>query len=367
MDIRVDNPVGRVPDSRRMSSTTLSLGSDHWRLGARRGTWSRPLHRHLNALDNAHELRVRGRCPPGAAPAVADFLHHAAARGTFVCGSLGRPLQTALPESLRAHVHACRGDRAGDLAWDVRAVQQRRAVLTPLMPRLPSVSLVLVSRRAELVPAMVHRLSRLAYPHLEIVVGLHGSPAPAGLTEAAGARHLVVREYPSDEVFGTVLNRAFHCASGELVGKVDDDDYLGDAHVLDLVMAHHYSGATLVGKSTTVVFLEAIDTTVRRLYGAREAFTHRVSGATFLLDRSDLASLGGWPAVPRAVDTALIRALREAGGTIYQPHDLGYLYVRKADASSHTWTTGISHFLGNAREQWIGLLRHPEFGTQDAA
>jgi hypothetical protein len=350
-----------------MSSATLSLGSDHWRLGARRGTWSRPLQTTLGALDNVHQLKVRGTCPPGALAQVAHFLHQAAARGTLVCGDPDRALRAALPGPMRATVQAHRGDRAGDLAWDVRAVRQRRAVLAPLMPRLPSVSLVLVSRRADLVTPMVRRLSRLDYPRLQIVVGLHGASAPADLHAAAGSRDLVVREFDGGEVFGTVLNHAFDCASGELVGKVDDDDYLSDAHVLDLVMAHHYSGATLVGKSTTVVFLEAIDTTVRRVYGVRETFTHRVSGATFLLDKGDLAALGGWPAVPRAVDTALITTLRDQGGTIYQPHDLGYLYVRKADASSHTWTTGITHVLGNAREQWIGLLRHVEFGTEGAA
>ncbi|MGB7449426.1 MAG: glycosyltransferase family A protein [Ornithinimicrobium sp.] len=366
MDIRVDNPVGRIPDSRRMSRLTLWLGPDRWRLGVHAGTWHRPLVGQLGALDNAHELFVRGRCPAEAAPKVADFLHRAAARGTLVCGSLSEPVREALPQAMRPTVQVHPGDRAGDLAWDVRAVRQRRAVLIPLISRFPSVSLVLVSRRAELVRAMVARLSRLDYPDLQIVVGMHGAPAPQDLAEVAGARDLVVREFDSDEVFGTVLNRAFACASGELVGKVDDDDYLSDAHLLDLVMAHHYSGATLVGKSTTVVFLEAIDTTVRRLYGARETFTHRVSGATFLLSQTDLAAIGGWAPVPRAVDTALINTLREQGGTIYQPHDLGYLYVRKADPSSHTWATGISHFLGNAREQWVGLLQHPEFGTEHA-
>ena len=350
-----------------MSTTTLRLTGDHWRLGLHGGTWGRGLARHLGALDNTHELRVRGSCPEHAVPEVAAFLYRAAARGTLVCGSLDRQVSQALPSAMRPTVQVHRGDRAGDLAWDVRAVRQRRAVLTPLMPRLPSVSLVLVSRRADLVSAMVSRLSRLDYPNLQIVVGLHGARAPEGLAEAAGSRDLVVRELDENEVFGTVLNQAFACASGELVGKVDDDDYLSDAHLLDLVMAHCYSGATLVGKSTTVVFLEAIDTTVRRVYGARESFTHRVSGATFLLSQTDLAAIGGWAPVPRAVDTALITSLREQGGTIYQPHDLGYLYVRKADPSSHTWTTGITHFLGNAREQWIGLLRHVEFGTENAA
>ena len=172
-------------------------------------------------------------------------------------------------------------------------------------------------------------------------------------------------ELPAERVFGSVLADAFACASGELVSKVDDDDHFGDAHVIDLVLAHEYSRATLVGKSTTVVFLEAIDTTVRRLYGGvRESFTHRVAGSTFLMDPDDLRAVGGWPHVPRAVDTHLINAIRRSSGTIYQPHDIGYLYVRGADPTGHTWATGVDHFLRNTREQWIGLLSHPEFGTE---
>lgn len=369
MDIRIDNPVGRVPDTSRMTVRTLRTTAQGWHLGhRRRGRWDRGLRCLLPHLDEVHELRVADRgLPPHAAQVLAAFLHQAVARGTVVSGTLSAAVLAELPADLAARVAPSTGGRAGDLAWDVHAVVQRRAALRPLFPRWPSVSLVLVSRRCELVRPLVERLARVDYPDLEIVVGLHGCPAPDGLAEAAGGRPLVVREFPADQVFGSVLEDAWACASGELVSKVDDDDYMSDDHVRDLVMAHGYSGATLVGKSTTVVYLEAVDTTVRRLYGARESFTHRVAGSTFLLSPTDLASVGGWPHVPRAVDTELIRAIRRQGGTIYQPHDVGYLYIRGADPSGHTWSTGIDHFLRNTREQWVGLLRHREFGTLDLA
>lgn len=365
MDIRSDNPVGGVPDPGAMSVRLLDLSPAGWRLGRHRGDWGGGLTQQLPTLHDTHELRVSGSGTPEAAGQVADFLHRAVARGTFVSGALEPEVAAALPRGLADRISAPTDDRAGDLAWDVLSVLQRRAALRPLFDRLPAVSLVLVSRRQDLVASMVERLAALAYPQLEIVVGLHGCTAPAGLTEAAGPRDLVVREFPADQVFGSVIEDAFACASGELVGKVDDDDYFSDDHVLDLVMAHGYSHATLVGKSTTVVFLEAIDTTVRRLYGGvRESFTHRVAGSTFLMTPADLAAVGGWPAVPRAVDTHLINAIRRESGTIYQPHDIGYLYVRSADPSGHTWATGVEHFLRNTREQWIGLLRHREFGTE---
>ncbi len=371
MDIRIDNPVGRVPDPARTVVRELRATRDGWSFdGRRRGSWQREqgLDALLGRLDEVHELRVKEHdLPLSAVEVLAAFVHRAAARGTHVTGVLSRPVLEALPPSLGSLVQPPAADRPGDLSWDVRSVVQRRAALRPLFPRWPSLSLVLVSRRPELVRDLVHRLARVDYPELELVVGLHGCPAPQGLAEAAMDRPLVVREFPADQVFGSVLEDAWACASGELVSKVDDDDYMSDAHVRDLVMAHGYSGATLVGKSTTVVYLEAVDTTVRRLFGVRESFTHRVAGSTFLLSPDDLASVGGWPHVPRAVDTELINAIRRQGGTIYQPHDVGYLYVRGADPSGHTWTTGIDHFLRNTREQWVGLLRHPEFGTDEAA
>lgn len=364
MDIRIDNPVGRVPDTSGMSRTTLRTDPQGWRLGRRQRSWDGSLHTRLDDLDNTHELTVTGEPPrTGAVGELAHFLHSAVARGTFVTGELHHTVRRALPAGLAPHIRPPTTGRAGDLDWDVSSVVQRRAALRPLVPGLPSVSLVLVSRRPELVVPMVRRLALLAYPDLEIVVGLHGAPAPADLAAAAAGRELVVREFPADQVFGGVLADAFGAASGDLVGKMDDDDFVGDDHLLDLVLAHRYSGATLVGKSTTVVFLEAIDTTVRRLYGVRESFTHRVAGSTFLLSPGDLAAVGGWAPVPRAVDTHLINAIRRDSGTIYQPHDIGYLYVRHEDTSGHTWATGIDHFLRNTREQWIGLLRAPEFGT----
>jgi hypothetical protein len=365
VDITIDNPVGRVPDPRRMTVRELRATPDGWRLGRRHGGWGGTLATTLGRLDETHELRLDDAGVTGAAAAeLAGYLHRAAARGTYVTSSPGPALRAALPARLADTLLPPRADRAGDLAWDIRSVLQRRAALQPLFPRWPSVSLVLVSRRPELVVPLVARLARVAYPQLELVVGLHGAPAPDGLSEAAGDLPLVVREFPVDQVFGSVLHDAFAAASGELVAKVDDDDYMSDEHVRDLVMAHGYSGATLVGKSTTIVYLEAIDTTVRRLYGARESFTHRVAGSTFLLSPEDLRAVGGWEPLPRAVDTALLEAVRRHGGTVYQPHDIGYLYRRSADASGHTWTTGIDHFLRNTREQWVGLLRHPEFGTE---
>lgn len=365
MDIAKDNPVARVPDTRTTRRADLRLTAAGWQLGHRRGQWSGDdVERLLTRLDTVHAVHWTGTTLPTQARDFATFIHRAVARGTYVSGAVRPEVAALLPADLASRIApAPHPGEVGELAWDVAAVEQRRAALAALLPSPPPISVVLVSRRSDLIAPMVRRIASQHYPELEIVVGAHGTPLPAGLEQAAGDRPLVARELDAGLIFGDALNEAFSFASGTLVNKSDDDDHISDDHIWDLAAAHVYSGATIVGKTTTVVHLEALDTTVRRVFGARESFTHRVAGSTMTMATDDLAAVGGWPSVPRAVDTALLTAIQRHGGTAYQPHDIGYLYVRGHDPQAHTWAAETGHFLRNVREQWIGLLRHRAFGT----
>ena len=97
---------------------------------------------------------------------------------------------------------------------------------------------------------------------------------------------------------------------------MDDDDLYGPDHVWDLVLAHEYSGAHLVGKGIENVYLREVDRTVKRQSGQAETYTNDLAGGTLLVARHDLARFGGWPRVPRAEDNLLIQAILDAGGRI---------------------------------------------------
>jgi hypothetical protein len=100
------------------------------------------------------------------------------------------------------------------------------------------------------------------------------------------------------------------------------------------------------------VYLASLGLTIRR--GApSERFGSHVSGATLLLRRDDLATLGGWPRVPRAVDSRLLDAVRVAGGSHYAMHGFGYLVNRHLDGN--TFTADDAWFLSGCAAQWPGL------------
>jgi glycosyltransferase involved in cell wall biosynthesis len=248
------------------------------------------------------------------------------------------------------------------LDWELRSVRQRRVAIRHHAAELatPPVTALLVTKRPQLALRTVVAMAGQTYPELEIVVGLHGAREPAGLREAAAGRPLRVLDLPSPHNLGEALVASTAAVGGQLVTKVDDDDRYGPEHVWDLVLADHYSSATVVGKGADFVHLEPEDVTVRRRM-AGEFYTDVVAGGTLTLRGTDLAALGGWPRLPRHVDRALLDRVIADGGLVYRTHPLGFIYTRHGDG--HTWQADVDYFLRDARRRWAGLPPYREFGT----
>ena len=147
-------------------------------------------------------------------------------------------------------------------------------------------------------------------------------------------------------------------ARGELVAKMDDDALYDRRHVWDLVLAHQYSGAALVGKAAETVYLADADATLRRRVGNRERYDGGIAGGTLLLCRDDLGRAGGWPLLPVGEDRALIARVHRIGA-VYRTH--GFVLVRHG--RRHAWEPGSDRFHAHAdlvRPGW-----HPQLADID--
>ena len=261
------------------------------------------------------------------------------------------------------------------LAREERSVAQRRTALVAHAHdsgwRAPTVSVLLATRR----PAMLgHALAqvarqRLALPGaaIEVVVAPHGWDADeTEITAALPRTPYVVRPVAADAPLGAVLQEATDAASGDVLLKLDDDDWYGPDVVTDLLLARRYSGATLVGMPAELVRVVPADATVRRK-GPSENFGPLVAGGTMLIGAADLRALGGWRPVPRHVDARLLDDLLAAGGTVYRTHGLGYLLRREADG--HTWDPGTDYFLrpDSLLDRWAGFRPPPSVGIVEQA
>ena len=295
---------------------------------------------------------------------------------------------SALPDGMRAQLSALGVvlvDSAEQLptsddflAWQALSVSGRRDALRdfspwPAVQPWPTVSIVLATHRPERLEHALSMVRRQSYPHVQAVIALHGNeedvaqhaPRVRSALDGWGGEWALIG-VPAEYTLGQVLDAASARADGELITKMDDDDFYSAEHVWDLVLARMYSGAQIVGKALDWIHLSHADTTVFRPTYAAECFATFVAGGTMLISAGDLAQVGGWRPVPRSVDRALLDRVLLDGGLVYRTHGLGYVYVRNAaDGSANTSPVHEEHFLTKTTAQFPGLLRSIELGTQE--
>lgn len=233
-------------------------------------------------------------------------------------------------------------------ATDARLRQICRAA-RQAPPPLPSVSILLATRRPGFLARAVASVARQNYPRLELILALHGG----GFAEDDIARAVAPLAAPVEVVrlaqerpFAEVLNAATDRASGDLVTKMDDDDLYDAHHVWDLVLAHDYSAAHLVGKGAEVAYLARRDQTVERRWDGTETYAAHVAGGTLCMSRSDLEAVGGWQGTPPYVDSTLLGSVAREGGRIYRTHGNGYLLIRHG--RRHSWNAADEEFIASA-------------------
>ncbi|GAB3707618.1 glycosyl transferase family 2 [Nocardiopsis oceani] len=282
----------------------------------------------------------------------------AAGLGNALTALLTRATDTDLTDRLAREEHSVRLRRTALRTHGLRTRWRSLAAEAGIpVPPQPRVSVILCTRRPEMVGFALAQIARQRGVDLEAVLTLHGFPATLPEVRsaidafAATGLPITVHEAPTERIFGAVLNDTVARASGDLIAKWDDDDWYGPEHLADLVLARTYSGAELVGTGQDFVYLQEVDLTVWRSREA-ETTTRFIAGGTILTDRVVLEETGGFRPLPRAIDTQLLLAVTRGGGRVHRTHGLGY--VLRRTGGGHTWSEDMAYFLHNYARQWSG-------------
>jgi hypothetical protein len=219
---------------------------------------------------------------------------------------------------------------------------------------IPTVSIVLATRRPELVEFALAQIVQQSYPSLEVVVGCHGFVHDKDIEsrDLSAMGNIKFFNCGREKNLGEVLNELVGYCDGQLIAKWDDDDWYDVDHILDLVLAMRYSDAEIVGKAAEFIYSELLDLTMRRFSIGAENFSTTIAGGTILVSKEVITDvLGGWPSAPKRVDRLLISEVLKAGGLCYRTHGFGYVLRRGVDSTAHTWDQGIGHFLKESVDQ----------------
>ncbi|MEV7606245.1 glycosyltransferase [Paenarthrobacter sp. NPDC089322] len=194
---------------------------------------------------------------------------------------------------------------------------------------------------------------------IELVLLTHGFEIEDGLAEALAAKHGVqsytVLSAPREITLGECLNRCVSAASGEVLTKMDDDDYYGPNYLADLLYALDYSKADVVGKLAHHMHFVASGATVLRMPHMEHRNSRMVMGPT-ITARRELFEHHPFEPLNRGEDTAFLKAVTTSGGTIYAADRFNFCQMRQTDG--HTWdltdeelaSSGEIKFFGDPKE-----------------
>ncbi len=203
-----------------------------------------------------------------------------------------------------------------------------------------TVSVVVATMRPGQLDHVLATIGKQSHRATELVLVTHGFTVDEQdvrrRAEARGVPALTVVAGDEKLTLGACLNLGVAAAAGELVAKVDDDNFHGVHYLTDLVRALEFSGADVVGKWAHLVHLESSGATLLRFEHAEHRFVEQVQGGT-LLTRRTLAQRIPFHDLPRRVDTTFLADVRQAGLTVYAADRFNFVSVRSADTGSHTW------------------------------
>ncbi|MNW26740.1 Spore protein YkvP [compost metagenome] len=208
------------------------------------------------------------------------------------------------------------------------------------MPR-PSVSVIAPTFRPNYVDHILESVGRQTNVDIELNLLLHGFEADTNRIKAK-ARNLGIREInvisaPREASLGENLNRLVAVSSGEVITKMDDDDFYGQHYVEDLLNARMYSGADIVGKAASYIHFESRNATILSYAASENRFVDFVRGATLTASK-DLFLDVPFRDLHRSEDSTFIREVLASNGTVYAADRFNFWVRRSSNAGHHTWT-----------------------------
>ncbi len=224
------------------------------------------------------------------------------------------------------------------------------------LPSPALVSVVLSTRRQEWLEHGIAQVLRQSYEPRELIVCLHGDEYSDDVEERVRAQSpdpVKIVRVDDELTLGESLNAGVAVSEGDVVTKMDDDDYYTVDHLWDLVLALEYADADLVGKGAEFVYVSTVDLTIRRFIGPAETDHSRLGGGVMMARREPLLEIGGWPARNRGEDGWLVKNFKSAGKRVHRTHGFGYILNRHM--RGHTWNTYADYFLVQSQREWRGL------------
>lgn len=223
------------------------------------------------------------------------------------------------------------------------------------LPSTPSVSVLLSTNRPENLGQAMDSVAAQRGVDPQLVVVCHGFDPSAfrvqELAQERGIRDVVIVRAPSEWTLGTCLNAGVEASSGEVIAKMDDDDWYGPEYLADQLAMLRVTQADVVGKQASYLYVESNDATLLRFAEREHRWTDFVQGPTLMAHREVFQA---HPFRDRTTgeDTGFLQDVVDGGGRVYATDRFNFRQFR--GGHGHTWNVTDQHVISTGEVVFFG-------------
>jgi len=253
------------------------------------------------------------------------------------------PVQPWLDATATAHVDYRRAHRrtALHVVREALLLHGREAI-----GRDREVAVICATNRPAQLDRVIENYERQSYPdrRLVVITNSRGFDVAEVRDRLADVENAMTIDVDEERSLGECLNTALDAVESRFVAKFDDDDRYGAEYLTDMMIAHRFAGAALVGKHSHYAHISDDGSTHLRFPGREFEYTSWVAGGTMVIDRGRVAGLR-FRDLSIGEDGAFIADCQRAGHAVYAADRFNYVQYRTGD---NTWSRDRADYLRKA-------------------
>jgi hypothetical protein len=222
-------------------------------------------------------------------------------------------------------------------------------------PAEPTVSVLLCTNRPHQLEHALTTIASQVRVTPEVVLLCHGfDPEAHGvgtLVDTLGLASVKILTANAEVSLGECLNRAVRASAGDVLTKMDDDDFYGPHYLSDQLHALRYSRADIVGKQAHYMYVESRDATLLRFGHREHRWTDFVMGPT-IMGRREVFERVPFESRTTGEDSAFLAAATDAGFRIYSSDRFNFRQYR--GTGEHTWSVSDAGVLASGNVVMFG-------------
>lgn len=222
--------------------------------------------------------------------------------------------------------------------------------------RRPSVSALVPTMRERQLEHVFRTIGSQRQVETELILLTHGfTPEPNRVRELAsayGVENYQLLTAAATVSLGECLNICVQASSGDVLAKMDDDDFYGANYLIDQVNAIGFSRADVVGKQAHYVYFTQRNATMLRFPHREHRYTDTVLGATVVAKR-EVFEMNPFADLSRGEDTDFLRRALKTGSILYSADRFNYYTVRTGQ--NHTWQVTDDQLISTGEVKFFGL------------